>query len=287
MNQPKRKLLITDVDNTLFDWQLVWFETFSAMTRRVLEISGVDEGRLYRECSIIHQKYGTSEYSYLLEELPCLRERYGDDILTAMQPAIDDFRSARREHLHLYPTVAETLAELNALGVTIAAFTESMAFYTNYRFRKFGLDGPISFLYSPPDHDLPVEDVSSIRRYAPDSYNLKRTKHRFTPEGETKPNPHILLSIIEDLGFEPQQVAYVGDNKLKDVWMAQEAGVLDVYAEYGAAQDRPEYELLRKVTHWTPEMVERERHALKPGSVSPTHTLESEFREILPLFKDV
>jgi phosphoglycolate phosphatase len=66
--------------------------------------------------------------------------------------------------------------------------------------------------------------------------------------------------------------------------MAQQAGVADVYASYGAAQHRPEYELLRKVTHWTPEMVERERHALKPGNVKPSHTLQSEFSEVLTLF---
>jgi phosphoglycolate phosphatase len=279
-----RRLLITDVDNTLFDWQLVWYEAFSAMIRKVLQISGVDEYELYAQCSAIHQKYGTSEYSHLLEELPCLQHRYGSRILETMQPAIDDFRAARRAHLKLYPTVEDTLRELAGRGIVVAAFTESKAFYTSYRFRKFGLDGPVAYLYSPPDHDLPVADVASIRRYPADTYQLKITQHRFTPEGETKPNPDILLSIINDLGFAPGEAVYVGDNLLKDVWMAQEANVVDVYAEYGAAQHRPEYELLRKVTHWTPEMVERERAALKPGHIIPTHTLNESFSQILSLF---
>ncbi len=42
----KYSLLITDVDNTLLDWQRLWFETFSAMIDRVLAISGVDEDLL-------------------------------------------------------------------------------------------------------------------------------------------------------------------------------------------------------------------------------------------------
>jgi hypothetical protein len=46
-----KKLLITDVDNTLLDWQHLWFETFSAMARRVLEISKVDADRFYAECA--------------------------------------------------------------------------------------------------------------------------------------------------------------------------------------------------------------------------------------------
>ncbi|GBQ62633.1 hypothetical protein AA103196_0360 [Ameyamaea chiangmaiensis NBRC 103196] len=280
----KKRVLITDVDNTLLDWQNLWYETFSAMTQKVLEISGVDPNELYAQCSVVHQKYGTSEYSRLLEELPCLRQLYGDDVVTVMAPAIDSFRAARRRVLQLYPTVEDTLKALKASGVFIAAFTESKAFYTGYRFRKLGLDGLIDYLYSPADHSMP-DGTAGARFYEPESYSFKHTVHHYTPEGEVKPNPDILVQIIADLGAAIDEVVYVGDNILKDVLMAQQAGVTDVHALYGASQHKPEYELLRKVTHWTPEMVERERRALKPGGLMATHVLEKEFAQILPLFE--
>lgn len=280
----RKRVLITDVDNTLLDWQDLWYQTFSALMDTVLDISGVDPETLYAEASVIHQKYGTSEYSHLLEELPSLRALYGDNILTVMAPAIDAFREARRRVLALYPTVADTLATLKAKGVRIAAFTESKAFYTNYRFRKLGLDGLIDVLYSPEDHSVPAETVAT-RHYDADSYAFKHTVHHFTPEGEVKPNPDILLDIVKDLGVSIDEVVYVGDNPLKDVFMAQQAGITDVHAAYGSSQHKPEYDLLRKVTHWTPEMVERERTALKPGSVLPSHVLTENFAQILPLFE--
>ena len=279
----KKRVLITDVDNTLLDWQDLWYQTFSAMIQKVIEISGVDAERLYSECSVIHQKYGTSEYSRLLEELPCLRELYGDAVVAAMAPAIEAFREARRSTLRLYPTVSETLAELKAKEIIIAAFTESKAFYTNYRFRKLGLDGLVDYLYSPDDHSMPDGTVNT-RYYDADTYNFKKTIHHFTPEGEVKPNPGILLEIVADLGASTDEVVYVGDNILKDVYMAQQAGVTDVHAAYGASQHKQEYELLRKVTHWTPEMVERERQALRPGGLVASFVLDKEFRQILPLF---
>lgn len=279
----KKRVLVTDVDNTLLDWQELWYQTFSAMIGKVLEISGVDPEELYAQCSVIHQKYGTSEYSRLLEELPCLRALYGDDTVTIMAPAIDAFREARRSALQLYPTVERTLKSLKAAGVLIAAFTESKAFYTNYRFRKLGLDGLIDYLYSPEDHSMP-DETPGTRFYAPETYSFKHTVHHYTPEGEVKPNPDILVQIIADLGASIPEVVYVGDNILKDVFMAQQAGVTDVHALYGASQHKPEYELLRKVTHWTPEMVERERQALRPGGLVPTHILDKEFAQILPLF---
>lgn len=278
-----KKLLITDVDNTLFDWQHLWFETFSAMASRVFEISGIDPTRFYAECSAVHQRHGTSEYAFVLSEIPSLREVYGAKLLEQMQPAIDDYRAARRRHLQLYPSVLDTLQRLKSAGMIIAAFTESKAFYTNYRFRKLGLDGLIDVLYSPADHDVPFE-TAAIRKYEAASYDLKATVHRFTPDGEVKPNPHILTAIIAELGFEKRDVAYVGDSKLKDVCMAQQAGVLDIHAAYGAAQHRAEqYDLLKKVTHWTPEMVARESAALQPGAITPTHALTKAFAEIVPI----
>lgn len=280
-----KKLLITDVDNTLFDWQKLWYECFSAMSKKAIEISGIEPNKFYSECSKLHQKYGTSEYAFVLTELPSFKQQYGVKVLEAMQPAIDSFRKARSENLHLYTGVEEALERLRNAGVTIAAFTESKAFYTNYRFRKLGLDQKIDYLYSPVDHDLP-RDANSIRKYSPDNYLLKDTEHRFTPDGEYKPNPHILLSIIEELGFDTEDTVYIGDNLLKDVFMAQQANVTDVYAAYGAAQHRSEeYDLLKKVTHWTPEMVAREQAALRPGVINPTHTLSTTFADIIKIME--
>ena len=124
----RKRVLITDVDNTLLDWQDLWYQTFSAMIGKVIEISGVDQETLYAECSVIHQKYGTSEYSRLLGELPCLQKLYGDNVLKMMAPAIDAFRDARRRVLQLYPTVHETLEALKAAEVVIAAFTNPRRF---------------------------------------------------------------------------------------------------------------------------------------------------------------
>lgn len=278
-----KKLLITDVDNTLLDWQGLWYECFSAMSRKALEISGLDSEVFYAECSQLHQHHGTSEYAFVLTELPSLKKLYGENVLNVMLPAIDVFREARRKHLKLYSGVDTALDTLKSAGVVIAAFTESKAFYTNYRFRKLGLDEKIDFLYSPIDHALPKDAISG-RKYSPETYELKNTEHRFTPEGECKPNPHILLSIIEGLSFDVEDTVYVGDNLLKDVFMAQQAKVTDVHAAYGAAQHKAEeYDLLKKVTHWTPEMVAREQAALKPGVVTPTHTLSSSFEEIVKI----
>ncbi|WP_081904463.1 HAD family hydrolase [Palleronia rufa] len=232
----------------------------------------------------VHQQHGTSEYSLLLGEIPSLKKQFGTELLESLDPAIYAFRKARKEALALYPGVSETLKDLRKKGVVLVAYTESKAFYTSYRFRKLGLDQIFDFLYSPPDHALTEIERENLRLYNPSHYEFAITKHRFTPENELKPNPHILASIINEVGASSDQVVYLGDSEMKDIAMAQDAGILDVHAAYGQAQDREQYELLKEVTHWTDQDVKREQEIQSRKSVIPSISLPKNFTPIKYLF---
>ena len=140
-----------------------------------------------------------------------------------------------------------------------------MGFYSHYRLRRLGLDGVIDIVFSPQDHDLP-EGISpeEIRKYPSAHYALKYTSHEHTPKGSTKPDTDVLNAIINGLNLVKADCIYVGDSLFKDVAMAQDVGVDDVLAVYGKAQDRPEYQLLRGVTHWS-DKEWRERNGYKNG----------------------
>jgi hypothetical protein len=112
---------------------------------------------------------------------------------------------------------------------------------------------------------------------------MRRTIARNTPKGELKPNPKVLLDILKEIGATLSETIYVGDSLMKDVLMAQKAGVKDVWAKYGQAQNREEYELLRRVTHWTLEDVEREKK-LRSEAVKPSVALENGFGDLLDEF---
>lgn len=68
------------------------------MLNKVVEISGIPKTDLIEQIRPIHQKYGTAEYSFILESIPLLQEKYGDreSINSAMDEAIHAFRSARK-----------------------------------------------------------------------------------------------------------------------------------------------------------------------------------------------
>jgi phosphoglycolate phosphatase len=258
----------------------MWYQSFSAMLSEIERISGINRDTLTPEIRAIHQKYRTSEYAFLIGEIPALRAAYpNQDLTVVFDDAIHAYRRARKSSLALYDGVAETLAELRKAGILIVLYTESLAFYTNFRVRRLGLDTLIDYIYSPPDHALPVSTTSHTER---EDAQLTHAKHKYLPEGVIKPDPAVLKDIVRDISRTPSECVYLGDSLMKDIVMAQDAGITDVYAEYGRVQHREEYDLLRLVSHWTDADVQRER-SMSRQNLNPSHSV-SNFAAIKNVF---
>ena len=275
--------LIIDLDNTIFDWFAVWYGSFKPIYDEIIAASGRSVDEVNADIRAVHQARHTSEYTFLLEEVACLEDiRKNEDIRAKFRTALEASQRGRDHNLMLYPSVFRSLWEIKKAGTKIVAYTESMSFYSAYRLKRFGLDGVIDVLFSPEDHAVPAGvALDSLRRLPDDFYELQVTELRHTPPGELKPNPRILLEIIEAVGASIDRCAYVGDSLFKDVAMSRDAGVYDVHAQYGESQRRPEYRLLQDVSHWTQKDVDRERQITAKGhDFKPTAILKDAFAEI-------
>jgi phosphoglycolate phosphatase len=118
-----------------------------------------------------------------------------------------------------------------------------------------------------------------------DHYRLKSTRHLHTPPGVLKPDATILRVILDKFSVEPNRALYVGDSLMKDVAMGQKVGVVDVHAQYGVSTDREGYDLLRQVSHWSDQDVERERHLAQSDVAQPAVTLQNDLAELLDHFE--
>ena len=275
--------LILDLDNTLFDWFAVWYGSFEPVYREILSTTGLPTADVDASIRRVHQKRRTSEYTFLLEELDVLDGmRAEGDIRQRFHEALEQSRRGRDQSLRLYPGVFRCLWDIKKRGTKIVAYTESMGFYSAYRLKRFGLDGVIDMLFSPEDHEVPTGvSVDKLRRLPDEFYELQITEVRHTPPGELKPNPRVLLDIIQSVGATADRCAYVGDSLFKDVAMARDVRVFDIHAQYGESQRRPEYALLQRVSHWTEADVERERQITARGhDFEPSAVLKETFAEL-------
>jgi hypothetical protein len=130
---------------------------------------------------------------------------------------------------------------------------------------------------------VPAE-IEAIRKHVKGYYELDKTVCVTLAEGEKKPDPEILLDILRETNADARACIYVGDSLMKDVAMAQDAGITDVWAKYGTAQHREEYELLRRVTHWSKEDVEREKAIARRPHVRPSFVLHKSFAQLFDAF---
>ena len=59
--RPRVTVIVTDVDNTLYDWMAMWWPAFGGMLARLAADSGVPRETLEREFHALHQRHGTTE----------------------------------------------------------------------------------------------------------------------------------------------------------------------------------------------------------------------------------
>ncbi len=278
------KLLITDLDNTLYDWVSFFSQSFEAMVNSIVELTGIDKSILLRDFKDIHQKYNSSERPFAALEVKAIIDYFGttdkDILKRELAPAFLSFSEKRKETLKLYDGVTETLAKLREQGVVVVGHTESYEVNAVYRAKKLGLDKYLNHLYtigshssSHPDQDKPMIDPSDVE------WVVK------LPEEERKPNPRLVLDICEREGVSPSDAYYIGDSIVKDMSMANAAGVNSVWAKYGKDFQSANWKLLVSITHWTDEDVRIEED-LKAMYSKETPMFEvSSFSGLQKIFK--
>lgn len=278
-------VVITDLDNTLWDWTEMWYNSFKSLFGKLISEFQLDEDELYNSFKKLHQKHKSSEFSFLLNELEILTDEQRIKISSYNDNGHNFFYNYyynKKKYLKLYSNVYDTLVELKKQGVLIVGFTESNSYYSQERIKRLNLDGVIDYLYAPVDKGLP----ENYQRFNTESsYNLQTTIIRHLPLSTKKPAPEILNIIVKDLNINKNNCIYIGDKIEKDIKMANLTRITSVYAKYGDNIKSEQYELLKKVTHWTNEDVELERLSHKENNENTiaNYTI-NRFDEILNLF---
>ena len=268
-----KKVLITDLDDTLYDWLGFFIPSFYAMVDELVSITGIDKGTLLSEYKEKHQYYGTVEHPFVTLELPSIKNKYNamdsDQIKVILSEACHRFNSVRKQELNLFPYVKQTLEKLYNNGITIIGFTESTQEAGFYRLKKLGIDVFFQSVYV---------SVSSFDSKFEQDQKIHTIKFK-------KPNKDVLLEICQDENLSVSDVVYVGDSLTKDVYMAKMAGITSVWAKYEKKQN-DFYQKLVDITSWTDEDFTRESTLKKEWNeknLSPDYCI-SNYSELLPLF---
>ncbi len=235
------RLVVTDMDNTLYSWVDYIVPAVEAMVDAVCRATGFPRIKVVQSLKEVYTKYESNEYPFALQESSIFAEfpDFGSFDKLVIEPARAAFSQARKKYLRPYKGVLETLDELSRRNLPVVALTDAPRNPAVLRAKKMGLDERLTALYTLPGFDFPeLPDGSKL--VAPDILAREergdyRPKCKVVelPRELEKPNPSGLLRICEDLGVRPDETLVVGDSVRKDVGVAQAVGAVDCWAEYG------------------------------------------------------
>ncbi|MEX1153104.1 HAD family hydrolase [Parvibaculum sp.] len=278
-----KRLLICDLDNTLYDWVGYFVNAFYAMTDEIVAITQCDHEKLLDDFREVHRRHHDSEHPFALLETETIKKAFPNrsaaETLKILDRALYAFNAVRKNSLQLYPGVRETLDALNSEGVSLVAHTESKLYATIDRLTRLDLTKYFSHIYcrERPDSAHPRTSGSwdKMKEFPMD--RVVELSHH-----QRKPNVDVLLEICAREGVSPRLTAYIGDSLTRDVLMAKRAGVLAIWAKYGTIHEPGSYERLVRITHWTPDDVEREKELQNEAkAVAPDFVAEQSFSEVI------
>ncbi len=256
-------LLVTDIDNTMFDWVAYYVTAFSGMLNRVAQIIHSDYETLSNEAKIILTEH-TIEYPFVVQQLPSVNAFYGHDIekmlVECVTPARDYFKELAKDFLKPYPTVIEALTEIRARypELAIVALTDAPRYVAMWKLNKLGLLHFFNAVYGLGDPIIPTDQDINKVKVTPDilmkhlrqnNFGFKG-KIRILPHEYEKPGTRGLKTVLMDYAIDENKdkrgkVLWVGDNLLKDVFLGHSLGVKTAWAAYGTKYDPDLKEILK------------------------------------------
>jgi phosphoglycolate phosphatase-like HAD superfamily hydrolase len=278
-----KRLLVCDLDNTLYDWVGYFVPSFYAMIDAVVEITDCDREELLNDFRKVHQKYGDAEQPFALLETDTIKRIYrefpANSVIAELDPAFHAFNSARKKTLKLHPHVRETLELLRASSITLVAHTESKLYGVVDRLNRLELFQYFAKIYcrerSLTKHPKPRNGTEWLEQFPMEK--ITELSHH-----QAKPNAAVLLEICSCERIAPEQTAYVGDSIARDVLMAKHANVFSIWAAYGARHDPVMYSKLVRISHWTSEEVMREQKLRDEAkNIEPDYIAHNSFAEVL------
>jgi phosphoglycolate phosphatase len=289
------RLVVTDMDNTLYSWIDYIVPAVEAMVSAVEKATSVPRIRVVQSLKAVYTKYESNEYPFALQESTLFQEfnEFGSFDKLVIEPARMAFREARRKYLRPYKGVVETLEQLKARQVVVVALTDAPRNPAEQRARRMGFDQLLTAIYTMPGFQFPSgPDGEAL--VAPDILNKEeRGEYRAAcpvvelPRDHEKPNSAGLRRILNTYGVKPEETLVVGDSVKKDVAIARELGCHDAWAEFGTYVSLEYRERLDIIS--SNAITRRHAASVFEGgaqTLKPQHTL-SNYHQVLELVESL
>jgi phosphoglycolate phosphatase len=293
----KISLIITDLDNTLFNW--IHFHSFATKQAisEAAKIAQLSYKNLCEEYKIILDEEDCIEYPFAIQKLPSILDHYNNDLQNLLaecsEPAKEQFKFTAYPYLKPYSNVTKTLKLLKQLypNTKLVVLSDAPHKMMMWRLFRLGLLNYFDGVYGLEDPKLPivgnqvaVTQKTLLKHVDQWAYGYLGS-HRPLPNNFRKPDPRGLATVLMDLELkiENEEILYIGDNVYKDIQLANSLGITSILADYGLDIKPQALEILKE---FTPERFIHKGINLNYPHPEPTHIVGN-FSQLLDIMESV
>jgi FMN phosphatase YigB (HAD superfamily) len=275
-NTMSDKVLITDLDDTLYSWVDYWSPCFRAMIHTLSREIKIEEELLINDFKNLYSKHKSLEYVQTVQELETIKDFPESEKRRLVELAHTVFGRSARRNLKLYENVKETIRWISVFKIKTIGITNAPLITAMGRLRNLGLSKLFYGLGAFEGYQiLPFETSNKFlqKGLKTKSERIEKSKYKVLAfsESEIKPSPKGYLKILEDLKIAPQDAFVVGDSLYKDIAPASELGMTTIHITYkeNFPVKSKNLETLYEVTHWSKDKIEKvyDENSIKPDYV--------------------
>ena len=252
-------LLLTDLDNTVYDWVDFFAPSVRGMIHVLAREIPCEEALLFDEFKLVYSRVGSLEYAFSVQELPIIRSRPKEEIERLVTLAKKVFHRVRQATLKPYDGVRETLGWARREGVVVVGVTNAPIDHVERRLKGLFLDDLFDGLCGGESHEIPTGFAwtEAIRDNAASGKYRSRIQHLWPfPKDRLKPSMEPYQTVMRHFRASSENTYVVGDSIQKDLVPAMQLGLHAIWAEYGTMVDPKNMETLFRITHWSPEKIQ-------------------------------
>jgi FMN phosphatase YigB (HAD superfamily) len=250
------RLILTDLDNTIYNWVDYFAPCFRAMVHVLARETKESEEDLIASFCQVYEHHGSVEYAFSVQELPIFRDKTDGEISELVRISRGAFKRVRDKRLAPYPTVSKTLRWLRSQGDHIVAITNAPVAYAYKRLTKLRILNLFDGIGGKMDYEIPPGKVTQDILGQSKKVFFDPTILTWVFEkDELKPSHKGYLRVIEDLKVPFNQVWVIGDNTQRDLAPAIRLGAKGIWAKYGEVVDQKNLQTILQLTSWRKDKI--------------------------------
>lgn len=249
-----RKLLITDLDNTLYNLIDYFGPSFRGMVHALARETKIEEEILLSNFKQVFKQRESLEYGFAVQELEVLKALQREEILKLIKLSQAVFKRARQKNLIPYESVIETLEWFKKHGVIIVGMSNAPFYNAEIRLKQLHIDKYFYGLAARKDLHLPEDEFTEeiTKNKIGRKYESKKILRKWVLEkDQLKPNTYGYEKIMKDLNIMPEHTYVIGDSILKDIQPALIVGANGVWAKYGEKCEKKNLDTVLSMTNWS------------------------------------